>query len=212
MLIFNHKFRIKCIFLEMEYSNQGSLCKYSSNFVKDNSKTIDKVKLDQSRLLEDIIDRNSNEFTVNFNVNIGPNVNLKIPKNFNPSQEEKDFFKRKLKVIKKTELCKNWELYRNCYYKDTCSFAHGEHELRQKPTTEDPRYRTKPCKAFFETMYCSFGSRCQYRHSRPSRTYKENLHNFCDQLYLILLHNEHSYNFDLMKALEAARNIRNLKR
>jgi hypothetical protein len=100
----------------MENSNQGSLCKYTSIFIKDRSKIVDKVKMDQSRLLEDLIDRNSNEFTVNFNVNIGPNVNLKIPKNFNPSQEEKDFFKKKLKVIKKTELCKNWELYKNCSF------------------------------------------------------------------------------------------------
>jgi hypothetical protein len=197
----------------MEYSNQGSLCKYSSHSTNESSKIINKIKADQSRLLEDLIDRHSNEFTINFNVNIGPNVNLKIPtRNFNPTQEEKEFFKKKLKVIKKTELCKNWELYKNCFYKDNCSFAHGEHELRRKPTKEDPRYRTKPCKSFFETMYCSFGSRCQYKHSRPIPTYKENLYTFSAQLHLMLLHSEHSDNFDLFRTLDAAQSIRNLKR
>ena len=38
--------------------------------------------------------------------------------------------RRKIRTKKKTELCKNWELYHNCFYGNECSFAHGIDELR----------------------------------------------------------------------------------
>jgi len=168
--------------------------------------------MSQSRKIESLIERSSNEFTFNYNDNIGPNVNLKIPlKNFSPSLEEKEFFKRKLKVIKKTEICKNWALYRNCYYGDNCSFAHGKNELRYKPIKENPRYKTKPCKAYYETMYCSFGSRCQYSHNFPTFTYREKFNIFCEQLLSIINFGEPN-NFDLLNSLEAVRNNLKLKR
>jgi hypothetical protein len=39
-------------------------------------------------------------------------------------------YKTKNKDEKKTELCKNWAIYHDCYFKDECSFAHGMDELR----------------------------------------------------------------------------------
>ena len=100
----------------------------------------------------------------NFNINIGPNVNIRMPKNANYSQEEKEWFEKKLKETKKTELCKNWVLYKDCFYKNNCSFAHGENELRGKKTEKIKKYKTKICNVFIDKMDCSFGNRCQYRH------------------------------------------------
>jgi hypothetical protein len=100
-------------------------------------------------------------------LNIGPNVNIKFPKNINRSSEQKEFFFKKICKTKKTELCKNWELYSDCFYKDKCSFAHGEFELRNKILAKNDdyeKYKTKPCRSFDEKGYCSFGNRCQYTH------------------------------------------------
>lgn len=61
------------------------------------------------------------------------------------------------------QLCKNWELYSDCYFRKTCSFAHGEKELRINNESM-PKYKTKICKMFREKSYCSFGNRCIYQH------------------------------------------------
>jgi hypothetical protein len=101
------------------------------------------------------------------NKNIGPNVNIKFPKKSERSEEQKEFFKKKISKTKKTEMCKNWELFGDCFYKDNCSFAHGELELRNKllvKNNENQKYKTKPCRSFIEKAYCAFGSRCQYTH------------------------------------------------
>lgn len=101
------------------------------------------------------------------NKNIGPNVNLKFPKKAERSEEQKEFFKQKINKTKKTELCKNWELFGDCYYKDNCSFAHGEIELRNKLLVQNSgnqKYKTKPCRSFIEKSFCPFGNRCQYTH------------------------------------------------
>jgi len=45
-----------------------------------------------------------------------------------------------------------------------CSFAHGEHELKQKEHLHF-NYKTKPCHQFFEKGFCNYGRRCQYLHS-----------------------------------------------
>lgn len=99
--------------------------------------------------------------------NIGPNVNIKFPKKGERSEEQKEFFKQKITKTKKTELCKNWELFGDCYYKDNCSFAHGELELRNKLLVNNngnQKYKTKPCRSFIEKSFCPFGNRCQYTH------------------------------------------------
>ena len=66
----------------------------------------------------------------------GPNINLKINHKRYSNQKEKQFFLEKIKKKKKTELCKNYELYHDCYYGDNCCFAHGIDELREKKIQE----------------------------------------------------------------------------
>ena len=92
----------------------------------------------------------------------GPNINLKINFKRYSNQKEKEFFYEKIKRKKKTELCKNYELYHDCYFKDECSFAHGIDELRENIAF--PSYKTKLCKSFQENKVCNFGIRCNYRH------------------------------------------------
>lgn len=92
----------------------------------------------------------------------GPNINLHFLKKRFSNPEEKHFFYDKIRKKKKTELCKNWEIYKDCFYKDECCFAHGIEELRQNNNL--PTYRTKECKSFNETMTCPFGARCNYKH------------------------------------------------
>jgi butyrate response factor 1 len=92
----------------------------------------------------------------------GPNINLKIEHKRFSNQKEKEFFFEKIKRKKKTELCKNYELYHDCYYGDTCCFAHGIDELRDNILL--PSYKTKMCKSFMENKTCNFGIRCSYQH------------------------------------------------
>ena len=66
----------------------------------------------------------------------------------------------------KTEICKFWQLNGVCEYSDSCSFAHGAHELKQKQN--QPRnYKTKQCKRFHKELYCPYGPRCQFLHGEP---------------------------------------------
>ena len=92
----------------------------------------------------------------------GPNINLKINHKRYSNQKEKEFFFEKIKRKKKTELCKNYELYHDCYYKDECSFAHGIDELRENINFLS--YKKKMCKNFQENNFCNFGVRCSYKH------------------------------------------------
>ena len=92
----------------------------------------------------------------------GPNINLKIFHKRYSNQKEKELFLEKIKRKKKTELCKNYELYKDCYYGDNCSFAHGLDELRDNIIL--PSYKTKLCKSFVENKTCNFGTRCSYQH------------------------------------------------
>ena len=63
----------------------------------------------------------------------------------------------------KTEICKNFEFKGFCHFGDTCCFAHGENELREK-NNFNCFYKTKFCKQFFEHDFCPYGYRCQYLH------------------------------------------------
>ena len=92
----------------------------------------------------------------------GPNINLKISHKRYSNQKEKEMFFEKIKIKKKTELCKNYELYKDCFYGDNCSFAHGIEELRDNVIL--PSYKTKMCKSFSENKACNFGIRCSYQH------------------------------------------------
>ena len=72
---------------------------------------------------------------------IGPNINWHFQKKRYSNEHERTFFFAQLKKKKKTELCKNFELYHDCFSKDECSFAHGVEELRQN--CELPKYKAK---------------------------------------------------------------------
>ena len=93
----------------------------------------------------------------------GVNINLKINHKRYSNQKEKEFFFEKIKRKKKTELCKNYELYHACFYKNDCCFAHGIEELRDNYVL--PSYKTKRCKSFIDNKICNFGKRCSYKHT-----------------------------------------------
>ena len=118
----------------------------------------------------------------------GPNINWQFQKKRYNTEQEKTFFFEKIKKKKKTELCKNYELYKDCYYKNECSFAHGLEELRQ--FTSQPGYKTKTCKSFNDNMICNFGIRCNYLHViKISRIYKYSyiLNNETQELFAEML-------------------------
>ena len=64
-------------------------------------------------------------------------------------------------------MCKNWELKGTCKFTDTCSFAHGSHELVKKKHVP-ANFKTKACVQFHETGFCPYGNRCQFLHSQLS--------------------------------------------
>lgn len=74
---------------------------------------------------------------------------IKRPKKIFESEQDRDQFVRMYKSKLKTEMCRNWELTGKCVFKDTCSFAHGEHELVKKKHLP-PNYKTKACVQFHE--------------------------------------------------------------
>jgi hypothetical protein len=63
----------------------------------------------------------------------------------------------------KTEICKFWGLNKSCKFGETCAFAHGSNEIRQK-VIFSPSYKTKKCKQFFDHGFCLYGTRCQFLH------------------------------------------------
>ena len=95
-------------------------------------------------------------------LNDGPNINLKYFKKKYVTDEEKHFITKKIRSKKKTELCKNWEIYHDCYFKNECSYAHGLDELRTDTPVSGSKNRL--CKSFQEKGFCLFGKRCNYRH------------------------------------------------
>ena len=82
----------------------------------------------------------------------------------------------------KTELCRNYMVGFFCEFADQCQFAHGKHELREKPTLDPsslddeakekmirrnqqrPDYKTKICKNFEESDFCDYGELCNFAH------------------------------------------------
>ena len=113
----------------------------------------------------------------------GPNINLKYFKKNYDTDEEKMHIIKKIKIKKKTELCKNWEIYHDCFFKDECSFAHGIEELKLDSNLSGSKNRL--CTSFQEKGYCLFGKRCNYRHVIKEKryfTYQYLLKNNCNQM------------------------------
>ena len=88
------------------------------------------------------------------------NYDNKFYNNEKEKSEEHNNFKTKWK----TEICRNWEMYGECKYGNSCAFAHGDSELKTRKLSFN--YKTKACKQFFELGYCSYGIRCQFSHKK----------------------------------------------
>jgi len=63
-------------------------------------------------------------------------------------------------VQEKTSLCQYW-LKNCCARGDKCTFAHGEHELKNKPDLS----KTSWCKTFLKKGSCPAGQKCNFAHS-----------------------------------------------
>jgi hypothetical protein len=116
-------------------------------------------------------------------LNEGPNINLKYFKKTYDTEEEKNFITKKIRTKKKTELCKNWEIYHDCYFKNECSFAHGLDELRKDIPLSS---KNRLCKSFQEKGICLFGKRCNFRHIIKEKrlfNYEYILRYTCKELY-----------------------------
>ena len=88
-------------------------------------------------------------------------------------------------------MCKNWEIYHDCYFKNECSFAHGIDELRNDTTISGNK--NKLCKSFQEKGFCPFGKRCNYRHAIKEErlfTYKSIINNTFNEMYNEINKNE----------------------
>ena len=83
----------------------------------------------------------------------------------------------------KTELCKNYKLYKYCNFGPNCFFAHGKNELRQKKNYHN-FYKTKICKKFHDRGFCTYGQRCQYYHFKCNKFYQEILKSFCKKNFI----------------------------
>tara|TARA_B100001093_G_scaffold319769_1_gene305055 strand:- start:1514 stop:2176 length:663 start_codon:yes stop_codon:yes gene_type:complete len=66
----------------------------------------------------------------------------------------------------KTELCDTYEEFGKCNYGHNCQFAHGKHELREKPKIVQPSaYKTVRCKHYWgENSICPYGNKCKFVH------------------------------------------------
>ncbi len=91
--------------------------------------------------------------------------------------------KVKINPAYKTSLCTNYMVGKYCQFADKCQYAHGKHELRDKPKipppseiTEElkqkltqkaktmPGYKTKMCKNFQTVGSCDYNEMCHYAH------------------------------------------------
>eukprot|EP01017_Pseudomicrothorax_dubius_P019625 TRINITY_DN2154_c0_g1_i8.p1 TRINITY_DN2154_c0_g1~~TRINITY_DN2154_c0_g1_i8.p1 ORF type:complete len:198 (+),score=32.91 TRINITY_DN2154_c0_g1_i8:161-754(+) len=72
------------------------------------------------------------------------------------------------KIKYKTELCRYWQETGDCIFGDSCAFAHGLCDIRQKKHISS-NYKTKKCIQFHQYGFCPYGIRCQFQHvlNRP---------------------------------------------
>ena len=65
----------------------------------------------------------------------------------------------------KTELCDTNEELGKCNYGYNCQFAHGKHELRDKPEIVQPSaFKTVLCENFWGEGFCPYGIKCRFVH------------------------------------------------
>jgi len=78
----------------------------------------------------------------------------------------------KRNALYKTELCDTFTEFGECKYGDHCQYAHGEHELHDKPVVVLPTsYKTVRCKNYWgNNSFCPFGSNCRFAHDNIDMT------------------------------------------
>ena len=71
---------------------------------------------------------------------------------------------KNFKLNYKTDLCRNWMNDGNCEFENDCAYAHGPHELvnRPPPKNLNKNYKTKICKQWHEETpgECTYGEKC----------------------------------------------------
>jgi len=100
------------------------------------------------------------------NTNNGGNTNEGI-EDYAGYYIKKKSFENEFKLKYKTEKCKYWELKKECKFGESCAFAHGDEDIRDR-IISSTNYKTKKCKQFFDAGYCPYGSRCQFLHGQRS--------------------------------------------
>ena len=61
-----------------------------------------------------------------------------------------------------TNLCK-FHISGGCFNKN-CTFAHSREEMDAFSSVENPFWRTRKCKNFFNNKFCKYGNACLYKH------------------------------------------------
>lgn len=69
----------------------------------------------------------------------------------------------------KTDLCERYENDGQCKYGDKCQYAHGKHELREKPDIVKPSaYKTVLCNKYWNEGSCPYGKKCRFVHEKAT--------------------------------------------
>jgi butyrate response factor len=92
--------------------------------------------------------------------------NSRYGKNNTSSSSSSNNKKRQNSELYKTQLCDTFEEYGECKYGDACQYAHGKHELREKPDMVQPSaYKTVRCKNYWSNdSICPYGNKCKFVH------------------------------------------------
>ena len=101
--------------------------------------------------------RNNNNNNRKYQRN-GGNNNQTTNNNNNNNKKHPDLYK--------TQLCDTFEEFGECKYGDNCQYAHGKHELRDKPEIVQPSaYKTVRCKNYWsKDSICPYGNKCKFVH------------------------------------------------
>ncbi len=85
----------------------------------------------------------------------------------------------------KTEFCETFEEFGECKYGVNCQYAHGKHELREKPHIEQPSaYKTVRCKKYWsKDCICPYGNKCKFVHEKASIDAKKNIKTMAHKKY-----------------------------
>lgn len=157
------------------------------NLVYGNNFSLKKPKVSSLKMLLDPKNKysseslsNSTKYSIEEDDNSLEKIVYKSNKNYSSSYLNKKKINNSQSTLRnfqngikyKTEICKNFVLYKNCKFGINCCFAHGKHELRKKKDFNF-FYKTKICKHFHQKGFCPYGNRCQYFHFNSNKIFDE---------------------------------------